>query len=317
MAARTVVSIGIFDGVHLGHRALIAAARRFAVERGLKTVAVTFDPLPVQVLRPAAGVTRLTDIDQRAALLRQAGADAVLVIEPTREFLDLSAAGFVQMLVAEHAPAAVVEGADFRFGHARRGDIAMLTAAGRELGFETVVVPKVRARLSDLTAVSVSSSLVRWLTAQGRTLDAAAVLGRPFELAATVVEGERRGRTLGFPTVNLDPAALATRALPGDGVYAGEAHWPGGQTRAAAISIGIKPTLPGAPRARTVEAHLLDFSGDLYGKRVTLRFGRYLREQRVFPALAALQAQMARDLAYTRQLYQRGLLLTLAGAAGP
>jgi riboflavin kinase/FMN adenylyltransferase len=315
MAARTVITIGIFDGVHVGHQALIARAHALARQRGLTAVAITFDPLPAQVLRPAAGLARLTDIDERAALLRQAGADAVLVIEPTRQFLDLSAAGFVQMLAAEHAPAAVVEGPDFRFGHGRRGDIAMLAQAGHDLGFEAVVVPKVQVRLSDLTVVSVSSSLVRWLTAQGRTLDAAATLGRPLQLTATVVEGEKRGRTLGFPTANLDPAALVGRALPADGVYAGQAQWPGGAVHAAAISIGVKPTLPGAARGRTVEAHLLDFAGDLYGRRVTLRFGRWLREQRVFPGLESLRAQMARDLAYTRRMHERGLLLTPAEPA--
>ena len=313
MPAATVVTIGIFDGVHVGHQAIIARARALADARGLATLAVTFNPPPAHVLRPSTRSPLLTDIDQRARLIRQAGADRVLVIEPTPEFLHLPAEGFVEALVAQHAPAAVVEGPDFRFGHARRGDTAMLAELGRRLGFETVVVPKVQAQLTDLTVVSVSSSLVRWLVGQGRTLDAAAALGRTLSLEARVVEGERRGRTLGFPTVNPDPAALADRALPAEGVYAGSAELPGGVAHAAAISIGVKPTWPGAPRKVTVEAHLLDFSGDAYGQRVTLRLGPWLREQRVFPGPGALRAQLARDVAYIRRLHSLGLLLTLPG----
>jgi riboflavin kinase/FMN adenylyltransferase len=316
MADATVVSIGIFDGVHLGHQAIIARARQLAAERGLRTVAITFDPFPAHVLRPDREPLRLTNIDERARRMHQAGADRVLVIQPTREFLSLAPEQFVRLLVAEHKPAVIVEGPNFHFGKGRQGDTSALAALSTALGFQAVVVPQLSITLSDLTVAPLSSSLVRWLIAQGRTLEAAKALGRHYTLEGTVVVGAQRGRTLDVPTVNLDPADVAGRAIPCDGVYAGRGELPDGRTYAAAISIGIKPTMRpagGAPTARTIEAHLLDFAGDLYGSSIVLHFGRWLRDQQAFPGLPALRRQLQRDIAQVRDLARHGMLSSSGG----
>ena len=308
MPQRSVVTVGNFDGVHVGHRAIVARARQVADEHDAAVVAITFDPHPAAVLRPGAQPPRLTDLAERIALLREAGADAVRVIEPTRELLSQLPRQFIERLGAEHAPLAVVEGPNFRFGKDRAGDVRTLAELGRAMSFETIVVDPVETPLLDQLVAPVSSSLVRWLLAGGRVADAARCLGRGYALTAPVVKGAQRGRTLGVPTANLDLGALPGRVLPADGVYAGRAAFDDeDQTveHLAAISIGVKPTFDG--RRRVLEAHLLDYAGDLYGRRLTLRFARWLRDQQPFPNTEALRAQLRRDLAATRRLHETAL----------
>ena len=309
---RTVLTIGHFDGVHLGHRALLSAARSAAAARGDQVVAMTFSQHPAAILRPAAQPPRLLPTDEKVRRLTRAGADRVIVLDPSRDLLSQSAERFVEKLVEEHQPNTIVEGEDFRFGRGRYGDVAMLARLGEQMGFETVVQPKETIALANQLVVTVSSSMVRWLIGHAHMIDAARCMTEPFSLSGRVVEGQRQGRTLGIPTANLDPADYADFILPPDGVYAGYASVEGeqgdagaaegvvGGVHAAAISLGVKPTFAG--QSLTLEAHLLDFDGDLYGKRLRITFTRWLRDQYAYPSIQTLTAQLARDLEAVRSL---------------
>ena len=211
----SVLSIGTFDGVHLGHQALIRRAREIARENpGTRVVALVFKPNPLEVLRPEAAPPRLSMFEQRKAWILAAGADEVVRLEPTREFLAESPEQFVNECVAKYRPVAFVEGDDFHFGRARAGNNALLAEMGRTMGFGVEVVPTVSIALTDHQLVSARSTIVRWLLGNGRVRDAAIVLDRPYELIGTVVRGDRRGRTIGFPTANLETPTL----VPADGV---------------------------------------------------------------------------------------------------
>ena len=310
-ARSSVVTIGNFDGVHLGHREIVRRARTIA-ERSARpsearpaVVAITFHPHPVSVLRPGMAPAALASIDRRAALLRDAGADEVRVIEPTAAMLAVSASQFLASLRDEFCPIAIVEGTNFHFGHNREGNAEFLRRESSKHGFEAVVVPSVEAVLCDQTLVTVSSSLVRWLLTQGRVADAYRCLGRAHELEGVVTRGEQRGRTIGVPTVNLPGDALAWAVLPADGVYAGVVTLDDATRWNAAISVGEKPTFGRV--GRVVEAHLLDFRGDLYGRRVRVAFHRWLRDQQRFPGIDALKAQLACDIALARRWGEAGM----------
>ena len=306
MPQRCVITIGNFDGVHRGHQAILARARAVADQAGLSVTAITFDPFPLHVLKPQAEPARLMNLTQRTRHLEQAGADRVAVVEPTPQFLAQTPAQFLEWLVAQYAPWAIVEGADFRFGKGRSGDMPFLARAAAAGAFQVLPVASVAVPLTDLSLVRISSSLIRWLLAQGRVQDAAVALGRWFTLDAPVVRGEERGRTIGIPTANLEAQVLAQGLVPCHGVYAGLAHLPSGATWPAAISVGVKPTF--GSLHRVVEAHLLDFSGDLYGQRIVLAVARWLRDQQAFPGKATLVRQLQGDLAQVRELHRLGLL---------
>jgi riboflavin kinase/FMN adenylyltransferase len=300
----SVLTIGNFDGVHLGHAALIARARQIA-ERSrpaARVVAMVFHPHPLTILRPDAAPTTLTTIDHRAELLRAAGADDVVQLHPTPELLNLSPEQFIDAAVREHAPIAIVEGPDFHFGKGRAGDNATLAALGRSRGFETHVVDPVEVPLSDQSLVTISSTLVRWLLSCGRVADAAALLGRPYELRGTVVRGDQRGREIGCPTANLSTPTV----LPADAVYAGIATLADHRTLPAAIHVGTRSTFNDT--TRTVEAHLLDWRGPLaenapeYGWPLRLSFTHWLRDQARFDSVTALVQQINRDIQRTRDL---------------
>lgn len=294
---RSVITIGNFDGVHQGHRALLQAGRALADKTNASLIALTFDPHPAHLLAPTPGRVPplITDIATRKALLHAAGADQVHIVTPTRELLLQEPESFIQMLIDSHHMVGIVEGPDFHFGHNRRGDIAMLHSLGAKLIFAPVIVSPVHVELSDHTIAEVRSTLIRWLLGKGRVVDVARCLGRPFALASTVVTGEQRGRTLGVPTANLDLSSLAGRALPADGVYAGIATLASGQAFPAAISLGVKPSF--GVFSQTLEAHLVGFTGDLYNTPVTLEFHRWVRDQMRFPGIDPLKAQLKRDIA--------------------
>lgn len=307
MSASRVITIGNFDGVHRGHAALLREARRLAGNG--RVVALTFHPHPIAVLRPALAPAALTTFEYRCELLRAAGADEVVRLDPTPELLNLSPEEFVERLIAEHHPAAVVEGTDFRFGRARAGDTDALRRLGRERGLEVSVINPVEIDLSDQTIVTASSTIVRWLVARGRVTDAARVLGREYVLTGNVVRGDRRGREIGFPTANLSTECL----LPGDGVYAGRALLPDGRELSAAIHVGPRATFASA--ARTVEAFVMDWRGPLddgwagaeeYGWPLRLAFTAFLRDQAKFESIAALVEQIERDVARARGLLAPG-----------
>ncbi|MEX2213139.1 MAG: riboflavin biosynthesis protein RibF [Phycisphaeraceae bacterium] len=307
-----VVTIGNFDGVHLGHRAILSCARSLAQGRGASVKVLTFDPHPATVLRPDAAPPRLTSRPEKIELLREGGADEVVVLEPTKELLSLAPQAFIAQVCEAHQPVAFVEGRDFRFGKGRGGDLSLLESLGRSHGFEVIIVEAQEAALSDHLIAPVRSSLIRWLLAHGRVMDAGLCLGRWYSLTAPVVRGEQRGRTIGIPTANLDMAMISDRALPGDGVYAGLAVLPDGKEIAAAISVGMKPTFAG--KLRVIEACLLDYDADLYARPLTLRFCRWLREQRPFAGVEELQAQLHRDVAAVRRLRDVNELQTLRSA---
>ena len=320
---RSVLTIGNFDGVHEGHRSLVRACRGIADASGTgaQVVALAFDPHPASRLRPGTEPLGLSLWRQRERWLLEAGADRVERLEPTPDLLDLSPEAFVESLVEAHRPIGIVEGADFRFGKARAGDMDALRAMGVSRGFGVTVVDPVEIALSDGTVARASSTLVRWLVSRGRVTDASAVLGRAFEIDAEVTTGDRRGRTIGYPTANL--ALASGMVVPADGVYAGEGELPDGRTFGAAISVGTNPHFGGV--RRRVEAHLLDcpregasISGlGEYGWRLRLRFWAFVRDQGVFPSLEALLGQMERDCAVCRECWNAGGVSSVGGVVDP
>ena len=288
----SVVAIGVFDGVHRGHAALVRTAVKAAAEREARCVVVTFDPHPTAVVAPHAMPAQLTGIERRVELLGALGVDAVCVLPFTKELSQLSPDYFVRhVLVGGLHAKAVVVGENWRFGHKAAGDVKKLAELGEEFDFE--VLPQT------LTAddEAFSSTRVRGLIAEGDVAAAAEVLGRDFGIEGTIVHGAGRGGTaLGFPTANL--AVAAGTAIPADGVYAGWLHRDS-HRYPAAISVGTNPTFNGTER--TVEAYLLDFSGDLYGAEVRLDFTARLRGQVAFAGIEPLIAQIETDVADTRR----------------
>jgi riboflavin kinase/FMN adenylyltransferase len=288
----TVVVIGNFDGVHLGHRYVIGRARAIADERGLRLVAVTFDPHPMAVLRPEHAPQQLTDLDRRSALLHDAGADDVLAVPFSREIAAWTPAEFIdRVLVAALHARAVVVGANFRFGNRAAGDVGTLAAHG---GFDVEGIP-----LEGGPQVW-SSTYVRTCLAAGDVEGAAEALGRSYVVVGTVTRGDERGRELGFPTANVAPGALA---VPADGVYAGRLRvLPDGEPMPAAISVGTNPTFDGE-RERRVEAYVLDRDDlDLYDETVEVSFVARLRGMVRFDSVEALVAEIQRDVDRTRAL---------------
>ena len=268
-----VAALGTFDGVHRGHRRVIEAA----LAAGPEPTVVTFDPHP----RTALGnrVELLTSLERRLELLRDLGVEATVLVEFTLDLARLEPEEFAKEVLRPIGAEMVVAGEDFRFGRGRTGDLELL---GR-LGFETVPVPILEG---------VSSSRIRELVAEGDVEGAAQLLGRPVEVEGTVVTGDARGGTLGFPTANLNvrPELL----VPANGIYAGST----GEHRAA-VSIGTNPHYGG--RERRVEAHLLDFDGDLYGQRLVVQLWERLRDEAAFDSEADLIAQIGRDVEATRR----------------
>jgi riboflavin kinase / FMN adenylyltransferase len=291
------VAVGNFDGVHLGHLALLEESLRITRASGGETVALTFDPHPARFFAPSLAPPMLTPLGRRIELLQEAGAQVVLVEPFTAEFAGMLAEDFVEKVLAKDIGARhVVVGADFSFGKDRRGNTGLLANAGRALGIGVSVVPQVTA-----SGLVCSSTKIREFVLEGRVEGASLLLGRPFEIEGIVVRGAGRGRTLGVPTINL---AHEGEILPRPGVYAGRARRIEGDPTwfAAAISIGNNPafTKPGDPEL-FIEAHLLDFAGDLYDTRMRLAFVAHLREQRRYVNVDELVAAIQSDIAQTRE----------------
>ena len=291
----SVVTVGMFDGVHRGHRALLDRVAAEAAARGVPAAAVTFDRHPLAVLRPGSEPPLLTTLDRKVELLGEAGVAVVLVLEFTRELSEVGAEAFAtEVLFDGLAARAVVVGENFRVGHKAAGEPALLAAVGRPRGIEVVAVP-----LQTHHGEVVSSTRVRAELASGDVAAAAASLSRPYAVEGVVVAGDRRGGPLlGVPTANLEvPAGIAT---PGDGVYAGRlTDLADPIARPAAVSVGTNPQFG---TERRVEAHVLDFDGDLYGHRVSVGFSHRLRGQATFADLDELIAQIHADIAEARRL---------------
>ena len=286
------VAIGVFDGVHIGHQALIRLTAARAKQQGGSALAATFDPLPIQALAPGAPPSALSDVEERARLLHAAGADDVVVFHFTKQFAALTADEFTRRLAEAGAVRQIFVGEDFQFGHERGGNVRTLAAAGPKYGFEVMVASPVT-----LDDEIVSSTRIRNALLAGDVETAARLLGRPYAVKGTVVHGDKRGRALGFPTMNL--AVPRERLLPRDGIYAMWATVNGERVRAAA-SLGVRPTFgPGGDRV--LEAFLLDWKGDAYGDTIEAAFVKRLRDELRFASAAELSEQIARDVQATRE----------------
>ncbi len=290
-----VLTIGKFDCVHLGHQLVIRTVVERARSLGYQSVVMTFDPHPFTVVFPDRELRLLTSVEERAALIAGLGVDICIVAPFTRETMHTPAEVYMRQLCSVLPLRELWVGDNFALGRNREGDVARLHEIGRDLGYTVTPVTRLQARDE-----VVSTSRVRHLLSQGRVEDMESLLGRPFALQGVVERGDQRGQTIGFPTANL--AIAPGRALPADGVYACCAAI--GQQQDAMLpavtNIGLRPTVDGM--RRTVEAHLLNWSGNLYGQVLRLQFLHYLRGEQKFGSLEELTAQIARDAERARQL---------------
>jgi riboflavin kinase/FMN adenylyltransferase len=287
------VTIGNFDGVHRGHQALVSAAVTRARETGGLAVVLTFDPHPARILSPGRAPAALTTLAQKEEILGNLGVDRLAVLRFDASVAGLAPEAFARdVLHGTLGARDVVVGESFRFGRRREGDARGLRGLGEKLGFAVHALPAVLERGSP-----VSSSRVRDELARGDVGAARALLGRPYSVDASVVRGEGRGRAIGVPTVNLEPE---NEILPAEGVYAARCRIPGGRWQASVVNLGRRPTFGGG--FVTLEAHLIDFEGDLYGARVRLEFHERLRSEQRFDGKDALVARILEDIARARTL---------------
>jgi riboflavin kinase/FMN adenylyltransferase len=288
-----VITIGNFDGVHIGHLSLFQRVKELAETLGGESIIITFYPHPIKVLSPSNGPPLITSHEQKVHLIEEAGIDVFLVIEFTREFANMSAHDFVHEIIHSKIGArAVVVGPDYRFGHKREGDIPTLTRMGKKLNFEVYVVPDI-----SINGVEVSSSTIREFVTAGELRRAREMLGRDYQVAGRVVRGrDRGGRLLGFPTANLQ---LIDELTPKPGVYATEVLIEG-RLYEGATNIGYSPTFENG--AFSVETHVLDFSGDIYGKIIQVRFIERLRDEKTFSGPEELSQQIKKDVDRAREI---------------
>lgn len=291
LPAGVVLTIGNFDGVHRGHTALLARGRELAVHSSSGLAVVTFEPHPLTVLRPDRVPPRLVSAHVKQELLRQHKVHHLVILPPEPSVLNLTAEAFFNILRDHVRPSALIEGKDFTFGKGRGGTIDKLLQWASPTLIHLEVMPAVQVPMLDCQIVPVSSSLIRQLLAWGRVRDAAIALGRAYVLTGEVVRGHQRGRTIGVPTANLD---IKDQLVPCDGIYAARCRLDG-QTWPVALSIGSMPTF-GAGLNRQIEAHLVGFEGDLYGRVLNVELTDWLREQIKFDSVAGLQKQLMADI---------------------
>lgn len=288
-----VLTVGNYDGFHLGHQAVLARLREAGAARGLPCALLTFEPMPREFFDPAGAPPRLASLREKAEDAAGLGLDRLVCARFDGRFAALSPEAFVRDLIVDGLGARhVLVGEDFRFGRKRAGDMDKLTALGREHGFEAASVPAVIE-----AGERVSSTRVRAALAAGEPESAARLLGRPYRISARVRAGARLGRTLGIPTANL---RIARKPAPRFGVYAVEAVLDDGSALPAAANLGVRPTVNG--RDCLLEVHLLDYAGDLYGRRLSVRFRHFLRPETRFDDTGALRAQMLADIERVRSL---------------
>jgi len=289
----SVLTLGMFDGVHRGHQALLAACRRHADRLGLPAVALTYEPHPARVLRPDAGVRLLTPLPEKIERLGQFGLDLVAIVEFTRAFSELTPEQFLRdALDASFHPRLVVAGYRTTFGHARAGTAAVLRELGARIGFNVEIVEPV-----EVAGSPVSSTRIRQCLDNGDVQTTAKLLGYRYRVTGMVEAGDGRGKQLGVPTANLD--IPPDKLVPADGIYAVNACLPDGSRRRGVMHIGERPVFD---RPRALEVHLLDFDGDLYRQPLTITFLARLRDISDFPDATALVARMREDIARARAL---------------
>ncbi len=304
-----VGTIGNFDGVHRGQREVLETIVARAKELGTNSLVLTFDPHPLALLRPDERPLQITTLEQKERLLDEVGVDVVLVLRFNPELAKVSAESFVEEFLHRRLDLKeIYVGSSFSFGRERAGNVALLKKMGEKLGFEAVGVEEVVAR-----GQRVSSTRVRRAIQEGRVEAAQEMLSRPHSITGVVTRGDRMGKRLGWPTINL---AVDNELLPADGVYACEVRFPGlAGVFQCATNIGTRPTVYENYK-RVVEAHILDFNTDVYGERVELFFFKRLREERIFPTVMDLSSQIRRDVDATREFFvaQRGLAIQVEGS---
>lgn len=291
-----IAAIGNFDGLHRGQRAVIDLVRARAAAAGMPSTVITFEPHPVAVLRPEAAPPRLTTAEKKEKLIEEAGVDVLLVVRFTPELSQTPARVFVREFLHQRLKLAeIYVGSTFVFGHRREGDVALLREMGESFGFAAFGVEQVSWQ-----GERISSTRIRRALAEGRAEDAATMLGRPYALDGIVVRGDRMGQRLGWPTINLK---TEDQLVPLEGVYASSVHFPSfPATFHCVTNIGTRPTVY-ENYQRVVESHILDFQSDVYGERVELAFHKRLREERLFPSVMELSAQIGRDVEATRDYF--------------
>lgn len=298
---RAVITIGAYDGVHRGHRAVIAQVQARAAELGARSVVVTFDRHPASVIRPEAAPRLLTNPAQKLELLADTGVDATVVVPFSPEQARETPVDFVERVIVNALRTqAVIVGSDFHFGHMRQGNITLLREMGERHDFTcepVVLVPR-----ADGVDEPISSTAIRRALAGGEIETATRLLGRAFEVRGTVVTGDQRGRTIGFATANVEiPNGMC---LPSDGVYAGLYRRPDGSEHACAINLGRRPTFYVNAEHSLLEAHLLDFAGDLYGEDAAVTFVAFLRSEKQFAGIDELKTQLKLDVKHARGAVQ-------------
>lgn len=283
-----MATIGNFDGVHLGHRAIIDQLKRRSAETGRRSMVIVFEPQPQEYFRGREAPARLSPLRDKVELLAALDVDYLLCLRFNRALAETSAADFIREVLVESLEIHhLVVGDDFRFGHGRRGDFATLVEAGRRSGFSVEA-----ADTFQVDGVRVSSTRIRELLANADLEGARRLLGRPFRIAGRVAHGDKRGREWGFPTANI---VMERRRTPFKGIYAVEVHGAGGAPTRGVASIGVRPTVPGPARA-LLEVYLLDFDGDIYGRRIEVEFLKRIRDEAKFDDFDALKARIALDV---------------------
>ena len=294
------LALGVFDGVHIGHQAVINRAVQAAAQHGGLAGLLTFDPHPIRVIAPAkAPSSLLATLHHKAEIVKNLGIELFIPLHFDAAFASLEASEFITKLTA--APIATIAvGEDWRFGHNRSGDVAFLRQQATIHGFNLEALPPVM-----LAGDRISSTRIRQAIRDGNLTDAANMLGRPYSISGTVVEGRKLGRTLDFPTAN---CTTGDAQLPPDGVWVVRAILPNGQSFGGVANLGTRPTVAGT--THTLEAHLFDFSGNLYGQELEIEFGNYLRPELKFPSIDALRTQIQRDAEAARRQFAKSQTTT-------
>ena len=297
----TAATIGVYDGVHLGHCQLLSDLRRKAKEEGLSTVVVTFDQHPTKVTSPENAPKLLTSFDKKIELFESQGIDYVYVVQFDKERSMTPAADFFRTVFVEGVKAKIIMvGEDFQFGHKRAGNVAFLKDQGGKLGIEAIGLELVES--SSTADAVISSTAIRGLISIGQVRSAADMLGRNFQIQGTVVKGDQRGQQIGFPTANI--FVSEEMLLPGDGVYACWYEREDGSRHMAAVNIGRRPTFTTDEKESVLEAHLLSFDADIYGEVGCVEFVDFLRHERQFDSMESLREQLEADVMAAQSLLE-------------
>ena len=293
----TILTIGVFDGLHAGHRHLLEKLKQRAAEKNLLSAVVTFNPHPQSVLHPQNELAWLSAVENRIKSLKELGINMVAVLSFTPKVAQLSAQEFIFLLKKQLRMQAIMVGPDFALGRGREGNIDLLRSLGREMKFSVEVIPPFT-----INGEVVSSTLIRQALAQGDMRKVERLMGHYFQLGGKVITSDKRGRVLGFPTANFD--IKPQQALPGNGIYATIAQVDGKQFPSA-TNVGIRPTF--GEGEKMVETHLINYEGDLYGKEISVGFVQKLRDEQRFPSSEELKAQMGKDILEVEEILVKDL----------